>query len=405
MIDDNPDLPPDVTSPALLPLWRALHDRFSSGRAVSAVRVDGLDHSGRAALADLLGLDHFPRTVVALHCLDAVLVEIAGRDTREVVRALVGEIEDRAGRRADALAARRELWDWLRGHAVVRAQPALDDWVEGLRRSGTGSVPAMRALLEAAVTVLDGLPADGRPLPVFASDVLGDPHALDDGTRLAGVVLRALAVVHGVPVPTSAEERRGLWERVGVAEDELSATVLVAGVRPAGRGLVPVILRSSADEGHAASLTLAQLRAVDRWELPTNGVVHVVENPSIIALALTRFGRFCPPVVCTAGWPSGAGILLLRGFASAGQEIRYHGDLDGDGVRIASYVIAKVGARPWRMSAADYRLAVRPEGPAVGRVTAAPWDADLGPEMAQRGVAVVEEQMSGVLLAELAASG
>lgn len=102
------------------------------------------------------------------------------------------------------------------------------------------------------------------------------------------------------------------------------------------------------------------------------------------------------------GWPSGAGIHLLRALDAAGQILRYHGDLDGDGVRIAAYVMAKTGATPWRMSAVDYRTAAAaPAGPPVGRVSAAPWDEKLGAAMAERGVAVVEEWTSAVLLKDL----
>src|SRR5690606_41692185 len=61
-----------------------------------------------------------------------------------------------------------------------------------------------------------------------------DPHALDDGTRLAAVVLRAGAVTLRAEPPTAAEQRRASRERVGGAEGELSATVLGAAPRPAG---------------------------------------------------------------------------------------------------------------------------------------------------------------------------
>src|SRR5690606_9457266 len=227
-------------------------------------------------------------------------------------------------------------------------------------------------------------------------------HALDDGTRLAAVVLRAVAVMLGAEPPTSAEQRRALWERVGVAEDELSATVLVAGVRPAGEDPLAIVLRTCAAAGEAAALTLAQVRAADSLPLTPESVVHVVENPSILALTLRRFGTRCPPLVCTSGWPNGAGVLLMRRLAEQGHELRYHGDLDGNGVRIAAYVMAKTGARPWRMSESDYRAAVPPNGPPVGRVSAAPWDTGLADAMVACGVAVVEERTSELLLADLA---
>ncbi|WP_214408184.1 TIGR02679 family protein [Pseudonocardia lacus] len=395
-------LPAALRDPLLEPVWKVAHERLSSGRPVGTLRVGPLDEPQRAALADLLGLDRLAaeHERVRLDRLDAVLREVAGLDTGAVVEVLLGPLGDRAAERAAAAASRSALWSWLSDHEALRAQPALRDWAESLRQAGTSSPARTRELLERALTVLAHLPADGRPLPTFASDVLHDPHSLDEGTPLSGVVLRALACLHGAPPPANAEDRRALWERMGVTGDQLSVSVLAAGLRPAGTGLVPDLCRRCCDDGHAVSLTLAQLRSTGA--VAGAGVVHVVENPSVLALALTRFGPACPPLVCTSGWPNGAAVLLLRQLAAGGARLRYHGDLDGEGVRIAAYVTAKTPATPWRMSAADYRGAVPATGRPVGRVTEAPWDADLATAMRERGVAVFEEQVVELLLADLA---
>jgi hypothetical protein len=47
-------------------VWRAVHARLPSGRPVSPVRVGPLDPAGRAALADLLGLERLPGYVGSL---------------------------------------------------------------------------------------------------------------------------------------------------------------------------------------------------------------------------------------------------------------------------------------------------------------------------------------------------
>ncbi len=266
-----------------------------------------------------------------------------------------------------------------------------------------GSVTATRTLLEDALRVLGHLPAQGQPLPVFATDVLGYPHALDDGTRLSALVLRALAAIYDTAAPTAAEQRRALWERAGVADDELSTVVLAAGIRPAGAGLLRDLLTACADAGQAAALTLAQVRLPGATRFPARPV-YVVENPSVLALALGRFSADCPPMVCTSGWPSSAAILLLRGLTRDGASLHYHGDFDGEGIRIAAYVLAKTAAEPWRMTTRDYLDAVarNPHGPDVGRVTPAPWDARLAPAMTQQRTAIVEESLADLLLSELA---
>ncbi|MFG3021563.1 TIGR02679 family protein [Streptomyces sp. NPDC048254] len=397
--------------PELRPLWHTVHSRLSSGRPVKRVRLGPLDEAQREALADLLGLDRLPdpRPSVSLARLEEAVTELSGHTVRETVTELVGPLDDRAGERRRKEDERAELWTWLDGHATVRAQPALADWTASCRATGLvgGSPELTRTLLADALTVLGELPAQAEPLPVFAARVLkGDAHALDDGTRLSALVVRALATLHDTAAPESAADRRALWARAGVADNDLSATVLVGGLRPAGDGPLARVARVCAEAGQAASLTLAQLRAPGEFILASDPapVVHAVENPSILALAVRRFGPDCPPLVCTSGWPNTAAVHLLRLLADQGAGLRYHGDFDGEGIRIAAYLLDKTPARPWRMTAADYRAAVArtPHGPRPGRLTEAPWDPELTFAMTDHGTAVVEELVTDVLLADLA---
>lgn len=398
--------PERLRAQALLPLWRALHDRFSSGKQVTRVRVGPLDDTQRSAIADLLGMTRYPGeyATVQVATLDKLLGEAVGLDTRAAVTELVGPLQDRAARRAEVTEQRTRLWEWLANHEIVAAQPVLREWAERERRGGlmAGSVEKTQALLESALRVLGALPARGTPLPAFADEMLGDPHALDDGTRLAGLVLRALATLYGTDTPADSRQRRTLWSWAGVTDDELSSTVVAAGLRPHDDTLAGTILRHCAESGHAGALTLAQLRAVDTLTVP-HPDVWIVENPSVLTLALRRFTRYCPPIVCTSGWPNSAGITLLRLLAESGARLHYHGDFDGEGLRIAAYVLDKTGATPWRMSTADYLAAVSGQqpGPEPGRITDAPWDDALATALREHRSAVPEERVAEVLLDEL----
>ena len=40
------------------------------------------------------------------------------------------------------------------------------------------------------------------------------------------------------------------------------------------------------------------------------------------------------------GWPNSAAVLLLQKLAAAGTWLYYHGDFDGEGLRIAAAVVA-----------------------------------------------------------------
>jgi uncharacterized protein (TIGR02679 family) len=408
----------------LLPLWRAVHDRLSAGGPVSSVRVGAWTAQEREAVADLLGLDRVPAPGGSLSMAALQRAVCDGTDDshgnhdgaarlRAVVEGALGPLGDRRSELSALRADRAALWAWLEGHPVVRAEPALQDWVAQLRRAGLigGSVPTTRALLERALAVLAAIPGEGIGLPVFADRVLHDPHALDEGHRLATTVLQALCCLTGT-TPHDAADRRAVWQRLGVETDALSSTVLVAGLRARSRRAAGardhagLILAACADAGDAAVLTLAQVRTLvghGETALAAAHDVHVVENPSVTAAALARFGVRCPPLVCTSGWPSTAGMLLLRALAAGGARLHYHGDLDGDGLRIAAHLVARTGAVPWRMTRADYELALarRPAGPPAGRISDVPWDAGLGPALRASGVTVTEEAVIDDLLGDL----
>ncbi|WP_380281648.1 DUF2399 domain-containing protein [Kitasatospora purpeofusca] len=96
-------------------------------------------------------------------------------------------------------------------------------------------------------------------------------------------------------------------------------------------------------------------------------------------------------------------IHLLRRLADDGVSLHYHGDFDGEGIRIAAHVMARTGAVPWRMGADEYRAAATrvPSGPAPGRLTPAPWDRLLVDSMAELRTSVVEEVVADLLLDDL----
>lgn len=390
-------------SPALMPLWAAVHARLSTGRPVSQVKVGPLNLDEQTAVADLLGSARLPgaHLTISMAKLDDLVLRRTGLDSRGIVTRLIGPIGDRAAERREATERRTELWDWLAGHPVVVAQPALGPWVNDVRRAGLieKSVSRTKSELEKVLKVLAELPAAGQPLPALADEVLRDTHALDEGKRCANLVLKALVAIYDVPAPVDAPERRALWERAGIADDQFSSTVLVAGLRAQG-GVVGGVLGLCAEAGVAAALTLQQLRGTTRL-IGTPPDVWVFENPSVLAVALDRFGMRCPPLVCTSGWPSSAGILLLNRLRDAGSALHYHGDFDGEGLRIAANVVARTAAEPWRMTTADYLAAVA-DGPPVGRVTEVPWDPQLAPSLDEAGHTVPEERLAMVLLDEIA---
>ena len=399
-----------LSAPSLQPLWGALRERLErTGHAVRGTITVEVDDDGADHLAGLLGRAQSAGLArIRLADLDAALrSSAAGRGLAAVVADLTGgPLRDRPAERDATRAGREQLWaeldrllvtDGLAGREWVRP------WTDWLHRGGVltrlpaaKAAPALAAATRALAKVLD----DRRPpagIAELASEITGYAHGLDDGAPAAALVLRALAFALDIPPATSAADRRLLWQRVGVSTDEISGTVITYGLRPPGADRWSAMLRERASLGLITHLTVHELQRAADLTRPGE-IIHVCENPQVLQrLAAAGVDR---PVACTSGNPAAAGMLLLARSA-----VRYHGDFDWPGIAIARRVIER-GARPWRLGHADYRDAVErlPAGSRLaltGRAEPTPWDEELSPLMTAANVAVHEEAIASLLLADL----
>ncbi|WP_229890385.1 TIGR02679 family protein [Streptomyces mashuensis] len=373
-----------------------------------SVSLDRPTEAQRLAAERLLG--RAPRggrsLSVRLDAVDAVLrrsgISPAGLAT--AVTALTGPVTRLGQARRDASRAWEQAYEPL--HALGGDLPRLRAWTDRLRADGlvrrlARDPAAARTLLDSAARVLRELPADPAvSLPAFAARVTGSAHALDDGTPLATLTLSGIRALTGFPDGSGAEWRRDAWASAGLLRDELSSTVLTLNLRgtPA--------LDWAAGQGEPCVLTLRQLA---RAPLPTAPpVVHVCENPAVVAAAADAHGPGCPPLVCLQGQPSAAAVTLLRHLHAGGTTLLYHGDFDWGGIRIAAALLRRVPWRPWRYEAGDYVAVAgtaRSLPPLAGAPAEAPWDPALAPAMAEAGVRVEEEAALGLLLGDLAPEG
>ena len=404
-----PGLREYLVAPSLVALWSVLRERLErNGHAVRGFVAVELDDDGADRLSGLLG-----RTAGAgaarvrlAELDDALRVSAAGRGLVSVVAELTGgPLRNRPAERAAVRAGRQELWAQL-DDLLVKYDLASRDWVgawtEWLRRGGLLTrLPAASAAAALATTVqiLARLLDDAQPpigLAELASEITGDAHGLDDGAA-AALVLRALALALDFAPAASAAERRLLWQRVGVSTDEISGTVITWGLRPPGGDRWSAMMRERAELGLVTHLTVHELQRAGDVTL-AGEIMHACENPQVLQrLAAAGVER---PVACLSGNPSAAGMALLGRAV-----VRYHGDFDWPGIAIARRVFER-GAVPWRFARDDYveaveRLAADSRLALSGRAEATPWDEELGKAMAAADVAVHEEAIVDLLLADL----
>ena len=401
-----------IADPGYAELLVQLRARIEAGGQPSSVTLRGLGDPARRALADLLGRRQTPaaRVRVSVDAVDQAL-----RASR-VQAGLVRVLEAMAGPMVDQRAARASerdrwagLWAELEARPDVQSRDGLRVWLAGLRADGllvrlADDVEAGRRLMEQALSVVAELPAGGRSLPVVAAACTGDPHALDHGTALATLVLRAAVILAGkTGLPSSRAMRRGIWGDVGVVWDPLSTHVLVLNLPSKGTGLLARTLDLHAQAGEPLRLTL---RALERHEcaLQTD-VLYVCENPAVLLAAADVLGAACAPLVCTEGMPGVAVGHLLAVAADAGAALRFHTDFDWGGMRIGNFLVSRHDVAPWRMAASDYEAGLAAAGKTStlrGRLVDPAWDPALAHAMQQAGRVVSEEHVLDILLSDLA---
>lgn len=324
-------------------------------------------------------------------------------DLASAVETLTGPIENRAAREREREVAWGRMWNDARGR--VSGRDRILSWLDEIDASGLLARLAGRdprtagSLLERALDVVLRLPVSGRTLPELAASIAGDSHALDAGKPLATLVLQAVTAWTGQPVHDAAS-RRDAWAEVGVFADDLSLSVLTLNLPGDGETLIGRTLRLHGDSGEPCRLTLrGLLREPPGWPSEPS-TAYVCENPAVVAAAADRLGPRSAPLVCVEGQPNTAARRLLEGLTEAGWTLRYHGDFDWGGVRIANLVMDRHGAKPWRFDTAAYR-ATSGGTPLTGEPVEARWDADLAPAMRAEGRAVHEEQVLEGLLGDL----
>jgi uncharacterized protein (TIGR02679 family) len=376
------------------------------------ISVADLDDAERKAIIGITGI-HQPagtkRLTVPLADLDAAVRRATGFGLAALLAALGGPLRDRPAETASLAAARAALIAIAETSSLNESCHWYRIWLADQRRDGTVTRLATQgdaAVLGQAIRVLEYLearPATSAPiaLPALAAHITGDTKALNHGTTLATLILRALALRASVSRPASAAERRELWDLSGVIVDDLASRVLVLNVIAEGNGLAEW-LTDAARYGTPFQVTLHQLATHPiRLRLPR---IFVCENPAVLRRACEELGPACPPVICTEGRPSTAFRRLARIALEAGGELWYHGDFDWPGVAIAADIIDRHGARAWLMNVSDYLAGVKTDGPCValnGDPVATPWDPELRETMRETGRAVYEETVTDQLLRDL----
>jgi len=384
----------------------------TGGDLTRTVTVKTPDDSERRAIIGITG-QYRPEGVgvlaVRLADLDEAIREVTGHGLAQLLSQLGPELKDRPaerqrlsdGREAVIRSVDESYLGALGWFQSWLAELAADGTLTRLVNAGEGDLVRQAARVLEWIEQRIELKAAPAQLAELAATITGDTKALNHGTSLATLVLRALACRLGSERPRTTEDRRDLWDRSGIIVDDLASRVLVLNLPAAGDGLGEWLTSAKA-HGTPFYVTLHQL--VTLPVTVTSVSVYVCENPAVLRRAAADLGAGAPPMICTEGQPSTAFHRLAKAVTSGNGTLSYHGDFDWPGVGIAGAIIARHGARPWRFRAVDYENAVKKGADRVdlaGSPQPTPWDPSLATAMTTLGRAVYEESVADRLIADL----
>jgi uncharacterized protein (TIGR02679 family) len=359
--------------PELAPLWAVIHERLCAGHepeSIASVKVPGLSPPGVAALRSWLdrsarrrrGRSSVPVGPSGASVPVRELMEVIGinsGDLRSLVELAVGRpVVNRAAALKDAAGIRHELWAYAEEELLN-----LPGVLTRLRAVGISDDDApARRLIRALATAVRRLPCEPPvSLAKLSHDCAGDPHYFDLDTYAGALLVSATAELLGRLEPARPDLVRAFLLDAGVIADRLSATVLLHQVKAIGDGPVDRRLR---DSDTPVALTLLDLTSNPPTLAPQT--LTVVENPSVLEAALAYGSHL--PLACTSGHLGSVDHALLQLAADQGVSLRYAGDLDDPGFRIAEQVVRTYGAKLVAMDAATIQAA-GPEASAVPRVS------------------------------------
>jgi uncharacterized protein (TIGR02679 family) len=385
-----------------------------AGRTLPAtITLTGPTEDERRRHAALLRLSETSRAQRLRYELKAIsnALAVAGapKDWSEILKILCGPIPTKALAAQASTQAWHNFWPATIASLSAHPFPAHLDWLDALRRDGVlkrlagGDAPLAARWIDTASRLLRALPlAEDQPLPHTAAHYCGDSHALDPDRPLSTLVLRGVALRKGQTLPSRAPERRALWAEFGVVCDELSAPVLTFNLGLTGEEPLASLLSHATLAIQPLHLSTRLLWATAWKRITCPPRVFVCENPTIVALAATRLGISCPPLVCVDGELKTAARLLLRALRAGGATLHYHGDFDWAGLAIAERIFREFSAQPWLFDHEAYIQACQQQGrPLLGTPIPTSWSPQMSGAMKRVGLAYDEELLVDILLGDL----
>ena len=196
---------------------------------------------------------------------------------------------------------------------------------------------------------INNLPEKLIRIPVFASNILSNPHGFDKKALCGKLFILLLCYMNNIAYPNNSEELSELYYNNNLLVDDVSNMVLcknIVGFTKVDeyRQYGEICKRYIKHEGlkgfnkynEPIYLTIYNLSNISFIEKSNkHEEVVITENPAVFMEIMEKCQIKDFPLVCTYGQVKLSGIILLDKLVEQGYKLYYSGDLDPEGIQIA----------------------------------------------------------------------
>lgn len=225
---------------------------------------------------------------------------------------------------------------------------------------------SLKEALESVCKGINNLPKENIRIPVFASNVINNPHGFDRKNLAGKIFILFLSYINNIPFPRNSEELSELYYKNHLLIDDVSNMVLCKNIlgfveerdcygteNKAIQGdkskFKPVYSKHDGLAGfwkyneplYLTIYNLSNISFIKKSEKFEK--VLVVENPAVFMEVVEKCEDKNLPLVCTYGQVKLAAIILLDLLVEAGYGLVYSGDIDPEGIQIADKLKQRYG--------------------------------------------------------------
>lgn len=194
---------------------------------------------------------------------------------------------------------------------------------------------------------INNLPNEKIRIPVFASDITGNPHGFDRNTICGKIFIMILCYIENMKIPRNTEELLEVYYNHNLLIDDVSNMVLCKNIKGYRKEEI------NKEQSYTEYIKHNGLEWFSKYDEPIylnlynlsniafleenhkyNEVV-VMENPAVFMEVAEKTKNRDFPIVCTYGQVKLSGLILLDMLVKQNYKIYYSGDIDPEGIQIA----------------------------------------------------------------------